>query len=752
MASALCERDKGCVRRRHGSDDGNALQAVYPVEETAGSASQHVSSNGLAFTLSGGTRRIRVRTNTGSQAEFTGKRRQLGARQRLRRLRILCPIGHAGKTPFGIAAPFGKIPQVTKRKRPKVTPASGPAPTELPDLLEDRVLALGATIHGLAVALVSGHPRPGTWGLDASGYLPLPLHVLLLGITAAGITLILTAVFRTGAGGVARPPHGHQVPAWALVTSLCVIVPALWLLHVRSFLLGDQMVWLQNLRTGQFPLYSEPLAAVTWHGYVVALGALGIPITERSLIVLPVVCGALAVFLAWKISRFMAKDRALRLAAVGLISLLGTSQLFCGYIESYSIVCVAFLLYLFAAIRFIRGEGGAASVGIALAFAVATHLIALVLIPSYLVLVLRSPIQAWRRVLMLMIPVAAGIGVGWALGLDPTDLMRPFDTLRVALQSSTQGTVRPATLSLLVEKPLVELGNLILLVMPVPALLIVSHALAGTRRHQPSRRDLSFLTWAAVPGVLAAAVLTLPGSPAQDWDLLSVAVLPAAVLGIFLALASGVKTFSLRLALGLTALSVGSLLPFVLVNADEDSGTRRFKTIIAPSTTMSTHERAYANEKLVKYYTARKDFDSVYVYARRAQAAEPGNTRYWGNIGSALYNLHRYDEAARYYEEALRRGSDRAEVYYNLGLCYTRMGRFQDAVKSIRTAIDLTGEQPKYLNGLGLAMLGAGDRAGAYRVWTYVLKQWPGYPPTVRAFDYYFGKGGAGPAPAEPGG
>ena len=169
----------------------------------------------------------------------------------------------------------------------------------------------------------------------------------------------------------------------------------------------------------------------------------------------------------------------------------------------------------------------------------------------------------------------------------------------------------------------------------------------------------------------------------------------------------------------------------------------RFKTIIDSRAILSPHERAYANEKLVKYYTARKDYDSVFVYAQRARNAEPSNTRYWGNMGSALYNLHRYEEAAKYFEEALARGSDRPEVYYNLGLSYTQMGRFQDAVKNIRTAIDLSGEDPKYLNGLALAMLGTGDSAGAYRVWTYVLKQWPGYPPSVRAFQYYFGQGGA---------
>jgi len=195
-----------------------------------------------------------------------------------------------------------------------------------------------------------------------------------------------------------------------------------------------------------------------------------------------------------------------------------------------------------------------------------------------------------------------------------------------------------------------------------------------------------------------------------------------------------------RQAVGLGILAVASLVGFLLVNANESAAARRFKTIIDPSTLMSTHERAYANEKLVKYYTARKEFDSVYVYAQRAQTAEPGNTRYWGNIGTALYNLRRYDEAARYFEEALKRGSNRPEVYYNLGLCYTRMGRFEDAVRNIRKTIDLAGEEPKYLNSLGLALLGAGDTSRAYSVWSYVRKQWPNFEPTARAFEYYFGK------------
>ncbi len=611
-------------------------------------------------------------------------------------------------------------------------------------------MAVAAIAYGLAVLILSQNPRPTTWGLDAAGYLPPLLRLLILAIVGVGIVLVLTTVFATagkrGDRSVRQPRERRdRLPAWALPVFLIAVAIPLWLLRVRSFFLGDQMVWLQNFGAGQFPLYSEPLAALGWRGFVALLHALGIPIGEPSLILLPVLCGLAALVLAWKISRYIATDPIARLTGFGLIATLGTTQLFCGYIESYPMVAVAVLLYLLAAIRFARGEGGAAWVGIALLLAVATHLIALFLIPSYVALVLRSPMRVLRRVLLLLVPVATAVGVGWVLALDPADLMRPFHILRVALESSTRGATRPGPLALLVARPLVELGNLLLLVMPVPALMIASHAFgrAGqpSPEARPSRRDLSFLTWAGVPGILAAAVLVLPGSPAQDWDLLAIAVLPAAVLGLFLGLGSEAP-LSRRLALGLMALAAGPLLAFVLVNADETAGTRRFKTIIAPSTTMSTHERAYANEKLVKYYTARKDFDSVYVYAQRAQAAEPGNTRYWGNIGTALYNLHRYDEATRYFEEALRRGSDRVEVYYNLGLCYMRTQHYSQALQDFRTALELGGEQPKYLNSLGMALLATGDSAAARATWLYVRKQWPDFEPAARALDTYFGPDG----------
>ena len=644
-------------------------------------------------------------------------------------------------------------PPVGKRRHLK--PPLEPRPSvelERPSSSAVWALVIASIAYVLLVLLSSTNPRPATWGIDASGYLSPHLRLPLLILLAIGAGLIVLAAIRSTVGSNQRKAERSR----EALNSRAIVIPwvfvalaGFWFLRVRNVFLGDQMVWSQNLRADQFPLYSEPLAAVIWRGYVLLLHTFRIAITDQSLALLPVLCGVAAAILAWRISECVVPAGTGRLLAFSLITTLGTAQLYAGYIESYAILSVAVLLYLLAGLRLARGEGSAVFLGVALALAISTHLLAMSLIPSYLILVFRSRSSALGRVSLLLVPILTAIGVGWLIGVEPTDLAQPFGTLRVAVLSALRGTGQATPIGLLVSRPLVELGNLVLLVMPVPTLLLASHLMSRTRgKSQSGRHVRRYLLWAAVPGILAAAVLVLPGSPAQDWDLLSIAVLPAALLGIYVGLVPKRSTPSAGLAFGLTSLALAPLLAFLLVNADENTGTRRFKTIIDPSTIISAHERAYANEKLVKYYTARKEFDLVFVYAQRAHAAEPGNTRYWGNVGTALYNLRRYEEAARYFEEARKQGSDRPEVYYNLGLCYMRAGRFAEAAKDIRIAINIAGEQPKYLNSLGLALLGAGDPSGAYSVLSYVRKQWPDFEPTARAFEYYFGERGLRPPDA----
>jgi len=631
-----------------------------------------------------------------------------------------------------------------KRKRRKPPPPSLAVPDAHGVLaaspLAGRILALGAIAYGLAVALSSHHTRPNTWGLDAPGYLSAPLRALTLGMVAVGVVFLTAAALgpSVGAERPSREPAlqgGGRLRFWIVL--ILFLSVSMWLLRVRSYFLGDQQVWLDDIHTNQYPPFSEPLAVLVWRGYALLLRILAIPPLEKWLAMLPVLCGVASGLLAWNISRYMARDWRMRALALVLIATLGTTQLYCGYFESYAVVTLAVLLYILSGLRHAHGEGSLFFVGLSLALAVATHLVTLFLIPSYLLLVLRARTSAARRAASVLLPLLVGGGVAWLLEIRGADILRPFQVLRVALLTSGLGSPHANLAS-----HLADFANLIFLTMPIPALLILSRVLAGSLRTWAEAPGRVFLTVAAISGLFVAATLALPGSPAQDWDLMSVTALPAALFGILLGVSPDPGLSSWRLRLGLAALSFGPLLAFILVNADDRDGTRRFKMLIDPSVALSSHERAYANEKLVKYYIVRQDPDSTLVYAQRALAAEPGNPRFWATVGTALYNLHRYPEAAHYLEVAIRGGLDRGEAYDQLGLCYMREHRYDEALAKFRVATDL-GDRPEYLHNLGLAMLATGDPSGADSVWNVVRGRWPDYAPTARALERHFGGGRA---------
>lgn len=628
-----------------------------------------------------------------------------------------------------------------KRKREKPPPTRAAVDTRgalVASPIVARILALGAIAYGLAVALSSRHPRPNTWGLDTPGYLSAPFRALTLGMVAIGVVFLAAAAVRPSvSAGPSRERAllgGGRLRFW--IPLILLLSAAMWLLRVRSYFLGDQQVWLDNIHADRYPLFTEPLAALAWRGYVHLLRILAIPPLEKWLAIFPVLCGIASAPLVWQISRYMARDWNTRVLGLVLIATLGTTQLYCGYFESYAIVTLAVLLYILVGLRHARGEGSLLLVGLSLALAVATHLVVLYLIPSYLLLILRARTSAVRGAALVLLPLFVAGGVAWLLQIHGAEILRPFQVLRVALLTSGLGRPQPANLA----SHLADFANLIFLMMPVPALLILSRVFAGSFRTWAAAPERAFLMAAAIPGIFVAAALVLPGSPAQDWDLMSVTALPAALFGILLGLSPDPNLPSSRLRIGLATLSFGPLLAFILVNADEGAGTRRFKVIIDPSIALSSHERAYADEKLVKYYISRQDADSTLVYAQRALTAEAGNPRFYATVGTALYNLHRYTEGAHYFEEAIRGGLDRGEVYYQLGLCYMREHRYDEALAEFRVAADL-GDRPEYLHNLGMAMLATGDASAAHSVWNYVREHWPEFEPTARALERHFGGG-----------
>ncbi|HYR52769.1 MAG TPA: tetratricopeptide repeat protein [Candidatus Dormibacteraeota bacterium] len=616
------------------------------------------------------------------------------------------------------------------------------------------VLAIGAIAYAALVWAMSRSPGPRAWALHLPGFLPPAQRLLILATLFLGALLILADFLRgKGAPRKTKKRGGVSLPGWSGWLLLVPWAWLLWKLEIKTRFLGDATVWMAGLINGEVNPSNEPLAAALWMGFASVLRSLAFPITPATVASLSILCGLLAAALLWGIASEIAPRSVSRVIVMGVLATLGLMQLYFGYIESYPVVSVFVLAFLWLGLRRLRGMDSPFLVAAVLGLTIASHLAAVLLLPGYAYLVLREKRPAAVRALLAIFPIAVTAAV-------LIFLQYPFEKLVLALRIATHA-VEPGHAATAYTKPYSifsldharDILNGILLAMPVPAMLLLASAAAWLTHRKPAATSgadpgIVFLALAAAPGLLVAWVLVLPVVPAQDWDLTSILLLPLAVFGVKAACSIPGSPLRGASGAGLVLIGAGALFSFVLVNATVESGVSRFETLVGPGARASAYGRAYGNELLSTFDSQRGDTRRMLVHAGRALDAEPTNPRYWVGKGAALYNLGRYAEAIPVLEEGIRRGPARDDAYYNLGNCLVHEKRYDEAVQTFREAVLRSEPRPDYLNNLGVALYHAGKTDSARTVLNDVARRWPDYTLTRNLIARWFGAAAADSARA----
>jgi Flp pilus assembly protein TadD len=83
------------------------------------------------------------------------------------------------------------------------------------------------------------------------------------------------------------------------------------------------------------------------------------------------------------------------------------------------------------------------------------------------------------------------------------------------------------------------------------------------------------------------------------------------------------------------------------------------------------------------------------------------NAETWNSLG-VLRQMSGQGDALQAFLEACRLASDRPEYHNNLGFAYYLVGKFPEAVESLRRAVTIAPEAPRFRNNLGFALGAAG--------------------------------------------
>jgi Tfp pilus assembly protein PilF len=83
----------------------------------------------------------------------------------------------------------------------------------------------------------------------------------------------------------------------------------------------------------------------------------------------------------------------------------------------------------------------------------------------------------------------------------------------------------------------------------------------------------------------------------------------------------------------------------------------------------------------------------------------PQDSNTWFQVGYCYDKLGRYQDAMESYKQAIRINPDYADAYYNLGIVYGNLGRYQDEMESYKQAIRIKPDLADVHYNLGIAYI-----------------------------------------------
>lgn len=122
------------------------------------------------------------------------------------------------------------------------------------------------------------------------------------------------------------------------------------------------------------------------------------------------------------------------------------------------------------------------------------------------------------------------------------------------------------------------------------------------------------------------------------------------------------------------------------------------------------NDDADANAALALVFQAQAEPELAEQHFQKALRARPTDSRLLNNYGSFLFAQKRYDQAARYFQQASTDTlyPERSRVFENLGVTSMRLGQRDSARQQLQKALHLNDRQPRAL--LEMAELSYEDR------------------------------------------
>ncbi|MFH1681518.1 MAG: tetratricopeptide repeat protein [Candidatus Eisenbacteria bacterium] len=562
--------------------------------------------------------------------------------------------------------------------------------------------ALFLLLHLAAASLFPGR----TWGAHHLRYLAPWWWAVWLSVLAAA----LIPRGRAAIGGAARIAdsfiEARRIAGPVLLFACSWLV--FFLFRTRNLFLGDGLLVTSVVRNPEETgIGAAGFVSLTIHkGIFAAMEAVNPGAGGAAPFVLTsTLAGACVVLLARAASRDLASGGPARALLFASIILSGGMLLFFGYVEHYSLMQAALLLYLVLAVRRLHGRGSLLAPTAALLAAVLLHASSIVIVPSWFLL-LRPGAGGRRRALALLTPAVAAAAAAWGLLHYTERFYRGLDAFLPILEKGDH------SYSLLSGSHAAFVANEAFLLFGGALLLPLLLLLPGDREEREGERAVgSFLAVAAALSLLFLLFVD-PRLGGRDWDLMALPLFPC-LLWLGHAILGRCSQIDTRDALVLAALMLLHSFPWIAVQLDRDRA-------VAMTVATTINDPHYANPaarapKSFGLLLAREGYhEQANLFFEKALGLR-GDAQNYFNFGTNLARQGKYSEAASFLERAVLADPGYVPAYGNLAACYINLSDTSRAEEVVRRLLAVAPNEGKAYCYLGIIRAEKGEYEEAIR-------------------------------------
>ncbi|KPL04034.1 MAG: hypothetical protein AMJ90_02355 [candidate division Zixibacteria bacterium SM23_73_2] len=567
----------------------------------------------------------------------------------------------------------------------------------------EKTIAILCFILILLHFIASFFPEKRLWGINHLAYFSLSFRIIILFL---GLLLLVLVPKSTALDRYKlRLPHfawiGKLKYLRYIIVSLIFLV-IFWLLRTKTYLLGDGYLRAKEISTGARPFFTEFLDLSlhsTLYGFFHQIFNWDAYTTYAFV---SVVCGAVFVFFVFLLGDMIGRSGRDKMLILVLLVFSGGTQLFLGYVESYTILYLAILLYIYFSIGYLNGKNSLILPCFVLLISGFFHISALVLFPSFLFLLLiKNPTKdalnpegiILQKILCVVIIVISTI-----LGF----LLFKFYPLKGSEQKISHFLIAfwgsgKDLYSLFSLNHLLDVINQQFLVASL-GILIWAAIFISARKKINIKSNTSRFFFLVTIFSLAFALLVDPVlGYARDWDLFAFTGLGYTIWAIYLMVDLHEKLKNAKyVVLALTITLLTCSLPWFLLNADISKSVRRFENLLG----------LYQRGKSYGYETLSICYRELGMTEREMEELEKTitlekNPRNIVKLGVRYFEIGEVEKGISLFENAIRIDPNASYAHNNLGLAYLKKGLLDEAISEFKSAIRSKPTQSSYYVNLG---------------------------------------------------